>query len=362
MKTVQEIERRFIVKSIDPDIRRAPSKQIDQGYFETRPDCSARVRITNGTEAELTKKTGSGISRPEENQETTLESAQFLMDHRIVDIIHKTRFMREGWEIDFYHGPLEGLVKAELEMPDIDFPLARPAWIHDWFEVTDSLTDRLLARLARDLEDSKSDKPIRELLPKRIPHLVLTGGPCSGKSSIVKILRREIGKLVHCVPEVATIVIREVDVRPPVNDSVGMRKFQRTVYRVQRGFETISDTQAIQDGKKALLTDRGTVDGAAYMDGGLKEFEKVCRTTTKHEFAQYDRVLCLATPPRAIYEAQKGNNEARSETYEQALAVGERIKKVWSGHPNFRFIKDEDWGAKVDAVRAAISSFLSTLP
>jgi CYTH domain-containing protein/predicted ATPase len=360
MKTIQEIERRFIVRSIDPDVRLSPSSEIEQGYFETRPDCSARVRLTDGTKPELTKKTGSGISRPEATEDdVTVASARFLLDPRIVDIIRKTRYVRDDWEIDFYHGPLNGLVKAELEMESIDFPLVRPPWIHDWFEVTDSVTDRLLARLSRDLEDSMSDRPIIDLLPKRIPHIVVTGGPCAGKSTAMAALRGEIGDLVHCVPEVATIVIEQVGVRPPVRDPVGMRKFQRTLYRVQRGFETISDLQALQDGKRALLTDRGTIDGSAYMDGGHDEFEKVCRTSVLHEYGQYDLVICLGVPPKHVYDANKHNNPARKEGYKQAVKLGERIIGAWSKHPNFHLVDGKSWQEKLDAIRAIIGSFLS---
>jgi predicted ATPase len=248
-------------------------------------------------------------------------------------------------------------------MPSADFAPKLPDWIRDAVEVTDSLTNRHLARLARDIADSGSDRPIRDLLlPRRIPRIVLTGGPCSGKSTLMAELRERFGNALHCVPEVATIVIAQVGVKPPVGDPVGMRKFQRTIYRVQRGFETISDLQAIRDGKKALLLDRGTVDGAAYMDGGLKELESVCRTSREHEFGLYDLVVCLKTPPRRVFKEKSANNPARSETHEAAARLGRRIAKVWGQHPRFTFIgNNRSWEDKSRAVISTVARFLDGL-
>ncbi len=156
MKTVIEIERRWIVLTIDPDIRHAKSKHIVQGYLNTPPGISARVRITNNKRAEFTKKTGTGLERPEETQKTDLESAHFWLDERFADIIQKRRYLRDGWEIDFYEGPLAGLVKAEFEMPEPDFPIQLPPWIELATEVTDIISDRLLACVARGLPAKNS--------------------------------------------------------------------------------------------------------------------------------------------------------------------------------------------------------------
>jgi len=359
MKTIQEIERRFLIKAIDPDIQRERCRKIVQGYFDTPPHFSLRVRISDDTEAELAKKVGSGIERRETTQPVDLATGRFLLE-ACAETLSKTRYFRDGWEVDFFHGPLAGLVIAEYEMTDRGHRLALPPWIGDAIEVTDSLTNRHLARLAHDLADAKQDRPVRELLPKRIPHIVLTGGPCSGKSSVMRELQQEFGNAIHCVPEVATIVIAQVGVRPPVGDPIGMRKFQRTIYRVQRGFETISDLQAVRDGKAALLLDRGTIDGAAYMDGGIEEMEKVCRTSCGHEYGQYDLIICLETPPEKVYKEHQRNNPARHEDFEQASKLGKRIKKVWRGHPRFRFIPNcGSWRLKADLVKRTIRDFLS---
>ncbi len=358
-ETVDEFERRWIVLSIDPDIGRYPSKEIEQGYFDGSGDL--RVRITDGKQAELTRKTGKGRARQEHNRGVSLETGRFMLEatsHRL----EKRRHLREGWEVDHFHGPLAGLVIAEIEKPTLEEldRVTLPPWIHSAIEVTGSLSNRMLARIAYDLRGETPAGPVRDLLVKDVPKIVLTGGPCSGKSSVMAALRSEFSSLLHCVPEVATIVIEQVGIKPPVGDRLGMKAFQRTIYRVQLGFEKGSNMQALRDGRSALLLDRGTVDGAAYMERGIADMEQVFRTTLQDEYDRYRGVICLDVPPQDVYEANKGNNPARYETYEQAAATGRRIHEVWNGHPNFRFIRSCDsWDDKLQRVRSALNDLLN---
>jgi predicted ATPase len=218
----------------------------------------------------------------------------------------------------------------------------------------------MLARIAYDLRGETPSGPVRDLIVRDVPKIVLTGGPCSGKSSVMTALRNERSNLLQCVPEVATIIIEQVGIKPPIGDRLGMKTFQRTIYRVQLGFEKGSSQQALRDGRSALLLDRGTVDGAAYMENGLRDMEQIFRTSTQDEYDRYHGVICMDVPPRKIYEANKSNNPARYETYEQAAETGRRIREVWSGHPNFRFISnDGSWEDKLQQARIALNNLLS---
>jgi CYTH domain-containing protein/predicted ATPase len=354
MKRVKEDERRWLVTQIDPDVQRSPSIHIVQGWFDGPGNL--RVRIVDDERAELTRKRGKGRSRIEENpdEDVPLGLARYLLDSTQYRL-SKRRFLKDGWEIDFFEGPLAGLVLAEFEMESADQDVSLPPWIPKGIEVTDTLTNRHLARMAYDLANAASDKPVREYLEARVPRVVLTGGPCSGKSTVMDGLRRELRDVLQCVPEVATIIIDQVGAKPPVGDPIGMCAFQRTIYRVQCGFEKVSDRQARNDGKRALLLDRGTVDSAAYMERGHADLERVCMTTVEEEYGRYAGVVCLDVPPREVYDANKDNNPARYETYEQAAALGERIADAWSGHPRFvRIGNDGGWERKFAAARAAI--------
>lgn len=355
----KEIERRFLVTKIDPEIKTFDHRRIRQGYFETGPDFSLRVRIVNDATAFVTRKSGSGLEREEDELLTTdLSLAEFLMKGTACRL-EKTRYYREGWEVDFFHGALEGLVIAEYEMLSVDQEVKLPSWISEAQEVTDSLTNQHLARLAYDLGELAKDRLPELIERKRLPRIVLTGGPCSGKSTMMKILREEFGDRIHCVPEVASIVIAQVGVKPPT-DPHDRANFQRAICTVQRSFEGISETQARSDGKKALLLDRGTLDSAAYLPEGLDDFVRLMKTSVNHEMEQYDLIICLAVPPKEIYEAHQANNPARRETYDEARVLGKKIHAAWDCHDNIIFVGFPDWSKKVDSVRRLIHDLLES--
>lgn len=359
MSTHIEIERRYVVRSIDPDFRRSPNSEIIQGYFDTPPATSLRVRLLDGKTATVTLKGGQGMSRTEDEHSVSMDLARALLSV-CQNQLQKTRYFRDDWEIDEYGGPLTGLIIAEKELDSADESVTLPSWIHDAMEVTNSLTNQHLARLACDMVGIASDKPIRDHLPQRIPRLVLTGGPCSGKSTLMALLRREYGQRVHFVPEVASIVIGQVGIKPPKGDPVETRRFQRVLYRVQRSFEDVSNGQAVRDDKQALLLDRGVIDNAAYLPGGLIDFESVCQTKREYEYTQYDLVVCLETPPREVYDAERTNNPARSETYDAAFELGNQIRNVWRYHPNFHVVSNgASWEEKVEGVRKIVRGFLA---
>ena len=355
----QEIERRFLVLNMDEGIldRIAAPWAIQQGYFGDFSDSQhMRIRIINSRTAILTKKSGSGISREEENQPLEdILAANFLMANCRYKL-YKTRYVIDGWELDIYSWPLGGIIVAEKEMESETESFLIPEWILEAQEVTDSLTNLHLARFASELEQTALENldVMDEILrmTNRVPTIVLTGGPCSGKSSMMALLKAN--PLIHCVPEIATILISQVGLKPLSN----INRFQSTIYRTQRLFELTSIEQARDEGVRAVVFDRGTVDNAAYLEGGIYEMQKLFATTLTHEYSRYDLVACLEVPPKEIFEKEKSNNPARSETHEEALELQDRIINAWARHPNFRFIKNSGgWEQKVKKVSRLIEQY-----
>ena len=357
---MDEIERRFLIKKFSTDFPfplDLPRFHIRQGYFELPiVDSSFRVRIIDNREAILCIKDGKGIKRPE--IESKIETLDFgkkafgLCSHRLEKVRH-----RDGrWEIDFFSRPLDGIVIAEIELKSVDEKFEMPKYIEEAVEVTNSLTSHHLARLASELEGSGKSalQFVYAYAFSSIPRIVITGGPCSGKSTIMDSMRLVDG--LHCVPEVATIIIGQLGIKPKKGFN---KKFQRLVHSTQRLFESTSIQYAVIDGKRGILFDRGTVDGAAYCEGGVREFEDTLRTRIDHEYSQYDLVICLDIPPEDIYEAHRINNLARSEDYQLARKLGNRIKEVWQNHPNFVFISNDGcWDEKVRKVKEAIDKVI----
>lgn len=356
-----EIERRFIAPIVIPPPG-ASRKDIVQGYFPTPAHQTTRIRRIDGVDGTyvLTTKKGNGIMR--EEKETVIPDRDLgrqllaACAYRLV----KTRFTLDGWEIDRYSGLLRGLYVVEREFTHKNEDLDFPPWLdtRDLVEVTDYVTNYDLARLAGLLEGLPTVPPLVPLLTQREPLVVLTGGPCSGKSTCLAAIKQAPDTRFHCLPETATIVIRDIGTLPPANNDFRMRQFQQQVYLIQRSLETLGSIQAKLTGHQGILLDRGTVDAVAYMPGGARDFEKTCNTSVAHEYQRYAAVICLAVPPYEIYQQFRGNNPARSESYALAEELDMRIRRAWQDHPNFHYVDDSDWETKMRHVRNLATSYL----
>lgn len=164
---------------------------------------------------------------------------------------------------------------------------------------------------------------------KRCCRIVLTGGPGGGKTTAADLYRREIGDNVVIVPEAATILYLggfpragEVDVR---------KATQRAIYNVQLNLE---DAQAAHFKSRVLVCDRGTVDGAAYWPGPEEEFFEHVGTTLENELSRYDAVIFFETAAVGDISIE-GGNPARVESNAQAVIIDQKLRSLWSQHPQF---------------------------
>ena len=115
-----EVERKFIVKQLPPELDRFPSDRISQGYLAIgEGGLEVRVR-RRGENATLTVKKGLGRTRREE--EIGLEPEQFerlwpLTEGRRVEKVRHLTPAEDGLtiELDTYTEELEGLATAEVE-------------------------------------------------------------------------------------------------------------------------------------------------------------------------------------------------------------------------------------------------------
>lgn len=336
-----EIERRWIVRQVTyPPVQPV---DIEQGYFGQ----GLRVRVTRSrTEppaACLTYKTGRGMVREERSWDVPVEAAELLLAATPLRVT-KQRYVHDGFELDVFAGNLTGLVLLECEHPDAAEVSAAlpPAWVQDCTEVTDVLTNRQLSFMAATLGGWRSDVALRP----EVPRIVLTGAPCSGKSTALRQLRAEHPEL-HCVGETATILMDQVAVTPPDGPV-----FQRTLLAVQHAFEDAAAATAKASARRAVVCDRGTLDVAAFM-GGVPTYEAALGRAHRDDYARYNTVVLLRLPSRDIYDANKANNPVRRETYDQALAVEAALVAVWSAHPGYCEIQADwpSWEAKYAAIR-----------
>jgi adenylate cyclase len=136
----QEIERKFLVKG-DFKTHATSSERIIQGYLSSVPERNVRVR-TKGDKAYITVKgigDESGMTRFEWEKEIPVRDAKDLLKICEPGIIDKTRFFvpeRSGlvFEVDEFYGDNDGLVVAEIELPEEGHKFEKPEWLGE--EVT----------------------------------------------------------------------------------------------------------------------------------------------------------------------------------------------------------------------------------
>jgi adenylate cyclase len=107
-----------------------------QGYLCSEPGRTVRVRIKNDQGFITVKGMGnhSGMSRFEWEKEIPVNEAFQLLELCEEGVIEKIRYEvpeKSGltFEVDEFHGALEGLVLAEIELPSEDYPFVKPAWL-----------------------------------------------------------------------------------------------------------------------------------------------------------------------------------------------------------------------------------------
>jgi hypothetical protein len=137
-------------------------------------------------------------------------------------------------------------------------------------------------------------------------------------------------------------------------DLDGRREVQRRIYHVQVEQE---QRIALAHPDKALLLDRGTIDGAAYWPDGPDDYWRDLGTNLRDELNRYDHVIWLETCAVLNLYDGTGSNFCRFEDAQGAIRSGELLKQLWSDHPRLQLVSAygnlED---KVVAVRAAIDA------
>ncbi len=198
--------------------------------------------------------------------------------------------------------------------------------------------------------------------PKRI---VLTGGPCAGKTTVLEHITAHCsqnGIKAFCVPEVASILIGGgADLG--ALDLDGLLSFERNLIQTQLLLEeTYLDLAARWNGPAVVICDRGTMDVSAYLP------EHVWRvllngygwTEVALRDQRYDAVIHLvsaAVGAPEFYTTE--NNAARNETAEQAASLDAAVQNAWIGHPHLRVINaTQDFDKKVAQTLAVVDGLI----
>ncbi len=137
-----EIEYKFLIKNI-PDVRDCSRIHISQGYLinSQTPELVLRVRASKfGDESDashsgfITVKgnSTSNASRDEFEMQIPYQFALTLLSH-CEKVLSKTRYHlhngKHTWELDQFHGNLEGMWIAEVELNAEDESFEKPNWV-----------------------------------------------------------------------------------------------------------------------------------------------------------------------------------------------------------------------------------------
>lgn len=137
---MNEIERKFLVKSADFLSQSTKSNRIVQGYLNSNPDRTVRVRIKGNTGFLTIKGKGneSGTTRFEWEKEIPVaEAAQLLLlcEEGVIDKIrYEIPFGKHLYEVDVFEVDNKGLIVAEIELNDENESFEKPDWLGE--EVT----------------------------------------------------------------------------------------------------------------------------------------------------------------------------------------------------------------------------------
>lgn len=130
-----EIERKFLVKG-NFNKHSLKSFQIAQGFLSTVPERTVRIRIRDNQGFITIKGIGNktGVSRFEWEKEIDKKEAEKLLKLCEKTIIRKIRYLVPTnnylfFEVDEFLEENEGLIIAEIELPEENATFEKPDWL-----------------------------------------------------------------------------------------------------------------------------------------------------------------------------------------------------------------------------------------
>lgn len=173
--------------------------------------------------------------------------------------------------------------------------------------------------------------------------IVITGGPASGKTESLALLRLE--------PELSEFVFFEELARKLLDQSPEYRfnwpELHSEIYR-----QTLERESAVIN--RHFISDRGTVDLFAFHPETMKNV----KTTIAREYKRYSAVIQLGSTA-SLNEGEYDTDEIRRETPEEAIKIESELRAAWSQHPNYYFLPAQhDFAPKFDLLLKKILNLI----
>lgn len=203
-----------------------------------------------------------------------------------------------------------------------------------------------------------------------IKRIVLTGGPCGGKTSALNVIVNHFsakGYKVFTVPEMATIFTAG-GMNYVTDNAEFFRVGERETLRMQLAFEEVfANLSVTQETPCLIVCDRGALDISAYCSPEIWETTMSDNNVdTSSLLSRYDIIIHLVTTADGAEQFYTtGNNVHRYEKADEeglrtARMLDKRAIDAWKSHPNHHIIRnDGGFEHKLQQVIDAIELLLS---
>lgn len=198
-----------------------------------------------------------------------------------------------------------------------------------------------------------------------IKTIVITGGPCAGKTTAMDWIRKDIAALgyrVLIIPETATELISGGVCPWTCGTNYDYQVVQMHMQEEkERCFRQAANTMACQCDKILMVCDRGQFDNKVYMTPA--EFASILASLGLDEpavLSRYDAIFHLVTAAIGTDAfATDLNNSARYEDEERVREMDRQFIDAWAGHPcHYRVPSGDNFDRKMKTLINGIADFL----
>ena len=197
----------------------------------------------------------------------------------------------------------------------------------------------------------------------KIHKIVLTGGPCAGKTTALTWINDYFSKRGYTVLVIPSTAKELLNGGLTPYTCFENYDYQLCRIKLQKEKEKIYEEAAkrLKKDKILIIYEKGMLDSKAYMkEVEFKKALKEIETNEIKERDKYDAVFHLESAAKGKEkEYNLSNRLGKEESPKEARAVDDKIISAWTGHPHFRIIDNNcSFNEKMERLIRDITSFL----